>query len=147
MDREILLQLLMERVDAEKFQLRGLDVHWMVEPTQEDLAAVSDVIASYEALAAVYVAGQMKQQAIDGVQAVLDSQAKELGFDSIHTAAVWTISKNEARKARADALVLWADSVWDFAEAEWEKQSKGASEFNTVEAFLKALPAFPGVTG
>ena len=106
--------------------------------------------AEYAALiapTAEEVAAQMKQQAIDGIQSILDAQAKELGFDTIHTAAVWTISKNGARKARADALVLWADSVWDFAEAEWEKQSKGKSGFTTVDDFLAALPAFPGVTG
>ena len=106
--------------------------------------------AEYAALTAPTmeeVATQMKQQAIDGIQSILDAQAKAYGFDSIHTAAVWTISKNPARKARADALVLWADSVWDYAEAEWVKQGKGESTFKTVAEFLAAVPAFPGVTG
>jgi len=106
--------------------------------------------AEYAALTAPTaedVAAQMKQQAISGIQAILDAQAKTLGFDSVHTAAVWTISKNEARKARADALVAWADSMWDFAEAEWEKQGKGESTFKTVAEFLAAAPKFPGVTG
>ena len=89
----------------------------------------------------------VKDHAIDRVQSILDAQAKALGFDSIHTAAVWTISKNEARKARADALVAWADSMWDYAEAEWEKQGKGESTFTTVDEFLAAAPKFPGVVG
>lgn len=104
--------------------------------------------AEYAALTAPTaeeVAAQMKQQAIDGIQSILDAQAKAYGFDSIHTAAVWTISKNPARKARADALVAWGDAVWDFAEAEWEKQSEGKGTFTTVDEFLAALPKFPGV--
>jgi len=84
----------------------------------------------------------MKRQAIDGVQAILDAKAKELGFDTIHTAAVWTISKNPARKARADALVTWGDAVWDFAEAEWEKQEAGNPTYTEIEAFIAALPKF-----
>jgi len=91
------------------------------------------------------IAAQMKQQAIDGIQTILDAQAKALGFDSIHTAAVWTISKNPARKARADALVAWGDTVWDFAEAEWEKQAEGKGTYSTVDEFLAGAPKFPGV--
>jgi hypothetical protein len=91
------------------------------------------------------IQAQMKKQAISTIQAILDSKAKDLGFDTIHTAAVWTISKNPARKARADALVAWGDTVWDFAEAEWEKQSEGKGTFTTVDEFLAALPKFPGV--
>lgn len=101
--------------------------------------------ATLTAPTAEEAAAQMKQQAIDGIQSILDAQAQALGFDSIHTAAVWTISKNAARKARADALVLWADSVWDFAEAEWEKQEAGTATFTTVAEFLAAVPVFPGV--
>lgn len=92
-------------------------------------------------------AEQQKQQATNTIQATLDSKAKEFGFDSIHTAAVWTISKNPDRKARADALVAWGDAVWDFAEAEWEKQAEGKGTFTTVDEFLAALPKFPGVKG
>jgi len=112
-----------------------ITVKWV---TDEEWAALT-------APTAEEAAAQMKQQAIDGIQTILDAQAKALGFDSIHTAAVWTISKNEARKARADALVAWADSMWDYAEAEWEKQAEGKGTFTTVDEFLAALPKFPGV--
>lgn len=88
-----------------------------------------------------------KERAIHTIQGMLDAQAKELGFDTVHTGAVWTISKNVARKARADALVAWGDAVWDFAEAEWEKQSEGKGTYSTVDEFLAALPKFPGVVG
>jgi hypothetical protein len=88
-----------------------------------------------------------RDKAIPAIQAILDAKANELGFDSIHTAAVWTISKNPARKARADALVAWGDAVWDFAEAEWEKQAEGKSTYTDIETFLADLPAFPGVIG
>ena len=93
------------------------------------------------------IAAQTKDRAINAIQRILDAKAKELGFDTIHTAAVWTISKNVARKARADALVAWGDAVWDFAEAEWEKQAEGKGTFTTVDEFLAALPKFPGVKG
>ena len=114
-----------------------IEVKWV---TDEEYAALI-------APTAEEVAAQMKQQAISGIQSILDAQAKAYGFDSIHTAAVWTISKNEARKARADALVAWGDAVWDFAEEEWEKQAEGKGTYLAVEAFLAALPKFPGVTG
>ena len=88
------------------------------------------------------IQARMKQTAINGIQAILDAKAKELGFDTIHTGAVWTISKNPARKARADALVTWGDAVWDFAEAEWEKQEAGNPTYTEIEAFIAALPKF-----
>jgi hypothetical protein len=142
-----LCTLLSERIDPKKFKLFGIEIEWLTEPTADDLALAADVIANYDTLAAAHQAQKMKQQAIDAIQAILDTQAKALGFDSVHTAAVWTISKNEARKARADALVAWADSMWDFAEAEWEKQGKGESTFKTVDEFLAGAPKFPGVVG
>lgn len=83
-----------------------------------------------------------KKQAIDAIQAILDAKAKELGFDSIHTAAVWQTSKNPDRAARAIALVEWGDSVWDFTEAEWANQEAGTPTFTDVETFLGALPEF-----
>jgi hypothetical protein len=91
------------------------------------------------------IQAQVKKQAITTIQGILDSKAQEYGFDSIHTAAVWTISKNPARKARADALVAWADSVWDFAESEWTNQEKGTPTFTDLPSFLAALPQFGGV--
>ncbi len=147
MDSGILCDLLKIKIAPEKFQTTNTDVKWLTTPTAEETALAADVIANYDTLAAAHQAQKMKQQAIDAIQSILDAQAKAYGFDSIHTAAVWTISKNEARKARADALVLWADSVWDFAEAEWEKQGKGESTFTTVAEFLAAAPKFPGVAG
>jgi hypothetical protein len=83
-----------------------------------------------------------RPKAIEAIQSVLDAKAKEFGFDTIHTAAVWTISKNPARKARADALVAWGDQWWDYAEAEWAKQVTGESTFTTVDEFLAAGPKF-----
>jgi hypothetical protein len=106
--------------------------------------------AEYAALiapTAEEVAAQMKQQAIDGIDAILDAQAQKLSFSTINTAAKWTLSKNPARKARADALVAWGDAVWDWAEAEWAKQEAGTPTYMDVETFLAAVPAFPGVTG
>ena len=116
---------------------------------KDDIVFVEgDALPNIETLHdASYLKSEMQKQAINAIQSILDAQAKTLGFDSIHTAAVWTISKNPARKARADALVAWGDTVWDFAEAEWEKQSEGKGTFTTVDEFLGALPKFPGVVG
>ena len=140
-------KLLSAKLNPERFQVRGTAIYWLATPTAEETALAADVIANYDTLAVAHQAQKMEQQAIDGIDAILDAQAKAYGFDSVHTAAVWTISKNEARKARADALVAWADSMWDYAEAEWEKQGKGESTFTTVAEFLAAGPKFPGVTG
>lgn len=147
MDGKILGQLLHDKIGPGRFLMRGDEIWWQVEPTTEETALASDVIANYDTLAAAYQGQKMKKQAIDGVQAILDAQAKEYGFDSIHTAAVWTISASPARKARADALVAWGDAVWDWAEAEWAKQEAGTPTYMDVETFLAAVPAFPGVTG
>jgi hypothetical protein len=54
MDADILCSLLAERIDPVKFQLHGTEIVWMVEPTSDDLVALSDVLANYEALAAAY---------------------------------------------------------------------------------------------
>lgn len=91
------------------------------------------------------IKAQMKNQAINEVQSILDAQAQQFGFDSIHTAAAWQNSKNPHRAARAIALMQWADSVWDFAEVEWANQEKGTPTFTDIESFLAALPVFGGV--
>ena len=119
------------------YQESDIEVKWV---TAEEYAALTAPTPDE-------IQAQMKQQAIDAIQSILDAQAKALGFDTVHTGAVWTISKNVARKARADALVAWGDAVWDFAEAEWAKQAEGKSTFKTVDEFLAALPKFPGVIG
>ncbi|MHB8109749.1 MAG: hypothetical protein ACYDHW_06925 [Syntrophorhabdaceae bacterium] len=109
-----------------------IEVKWV---TEEQYAAVT-------APTAEEIQVQTKERAIHAIQAILDAKAKEFGFDSIHTAAVWTISKNPARKARADALVAWGDKVWDAAEAEWANQEKGESTYSTIEEFIAGMPAF-----
>ena len=147
MDSGILCDLLKIKIAPEKFQTTNTDVKWLTTPTAEETALAADVIANYDTLAAAHQAQKMKQQAIDAIQAILDTQAKAYGFDSVHTAAVWVTSRNPARKARADALVAWGDKVWDFAEAEWAKQAQGESTYTDIETFLADLPAFPGVTG
>ena len=123
---------------------RGQDVEKDDIIFSKDGDALPDIETLHDAS---YLKSEMQKQAINAIQSILDAQAKTLGFDSIHTAAVWTISKNPARKARADALVAWGDAVWDFAEAEWEKQSEGKGTFTTVDEFLAAAPKFPGVVG
>lgn len=144
MNTDTLCTLMAQKINLAKFQLRGTEIDWLVKPTTEELALAADVTANYDTLAAGYQAAKLKTHAIASIQSILDTQAKALGFDSVHTAG-WTMSKNEARKARADALVAWADSVWDFAETEWANQEKGKPGYMTIEAFLKALPAFGGV--
>ena len=70
MDREILCQLLAQRIPPEQFQLRGLEVYF-IDPdvnnkpvnvpqaspydTPENRAIVEDVIKNYDALAGAYV--------------------------------------------------------------------------------------------
>ena len=109
-----------------------IEVRWV---TQEEYAALT-------APTAEEAAAMMKKQAIDAIQGILDAKARELGFDSIHTAAAWVTSKNPARKARAEALLTWGDKVWDFAEEEWARQEAGNPTYTEIEAFIAALPEF-----
>lgn len=85
---------------------------------------------------------KLRKNAIDAIQSILDAKAQELGFDSIHTSGMWRDSSNPDRKARAQALFLWGDAVWDFAEAEWERQAAGTPTYTTIDDFLAALPVF-----
>jgi len=145
---KVLAQLLKNAgIDPTKFRVSGIEadeIIWPVAPTAEETALAADVIANYDTLAAAYQAAQMKQQAIDGIDAILDAQARELSFGTIDTAAKWTLSKNPARKARADALVAWADSMWDYAEAEWAKQAEGKGTYSTVMNSWQGLRSFRG---
>lgn len=134
---EMRLNTLLQNAINGGYTEEQVEVKWV---TEQEYAALT-------APTAEEIQAQTKERAIQAIQGILDSKARELGFDSIHTAAVWTISKNPARKARADALVAWGDKVWDAAEAEWEKQSEGKGTFTTVDEFLGALPKFPGVIG
>jgi len=135
-----------DRPDLMEMRLDTLRINAINAGYKEDQIEVKWVTdAEFQALiapSAEELAAQAKKQAINAIQTILDNKARELGFDTIHTAAAWTISKNVKRKARADALVTWGDKVWDFAEAEWEKQGKGESTFKTVDEFLRALPVF-----
>lgn len=54
MNAGTLCTLLTERIDPEKFELRGIEIHWKIEPTADDLVAMGDVVANYETLAAAY---------------------------------------------------------------------------------------------
>jgi hypothetical protein len=58
MDADILCTLLAQRIDPQKFQLHGLKVVWMKQPTNDDLAIVDDVLKKYDALA-----GEVKVEA------------------------------------------------------------------------------------
>lgn len=142
MDGYILGQLLHDRLGPGKFLMRGEEVWWQVKPSDDDLAAVDDIINNYDSLAATHELHLAKQQAMTAIQNILDAKAKDLGFDSIHTAAAWLTSKNPARAARAQALLDWGDKVWDFAENEWSLQGTGQPTFVDVESFLASLPTF-----
>jgi len=63
MDPNILCTLLAQQIPPEQFQLWGLEVHWMDESynTPENQTIVADVIANYDALAAVYIAERQKR--------------------------------------------------------------------------------------
>ena len=130
--KEMRLNTLLQNALNAGHKEEDIEVKWV---TPEEYAAL-------RAPTAEEIQAQTKERAIQSIQSILDAKAKELGFDTIHTAAVWTISKNVARKARADALVAWADTVWDFAEAEWEKQEAGNPTYTEIEAFIAALPKF-----
>lgn len=55
MNVEILCQLLSKRIEPTKFQIHGLDVFWIIEPTKEELLIVDDVIKNYDHLKGEYI--------------------------------------------------------------------------------------------
>ena len=123
---------------------RAHDLTFKDTPDADDIVfGEGDALPNIETLHdASYFASLIKDRATHEIQRILDGKAKELGFDSIHTASIWMTSNNTARAARARALFLWADAVWDFSEAEWAKQEAGAPTYTKVADFIAALPKF-----
>jgi hypothetical protein len=142
MNNNMLCTLLAEKIDPTKFQIRGTEVHWLLEPTTEEQVIIENVIANYDTLAAEYQMKQMQSQAENLIQSILDSKAKEYGHDTIHTALTWRNSKDEIIKANALALEDWADDVWIFARNELALQEAGTPTYFTIEEFIAALPKF-----
>lgn len=64
MNNEILCTILAIKIDPAKFQLWGLDVHWLSKPTKEELAIVDDVIKNYDTFEAEYLDEQVREQEI-----------------------------------------------------------------------------------
>jgi Na+/phosphate symporter len=64
MDTGILCQLLAKQIEATKFQFRGSEIKWLIEPTKEELAIVDDVIKNYDTLEAEYLVEQEKEKEI-----------------------------------------------------------------------------------
>lgn len=71
MDSGILCQLIANRIDSKKFQLWGLEIKWLAEPTADDLANAKYVQDNYSALEAAYIA---TKKAEEDAMAVLETQ-------------------------------------------------------------------------
>jgi hypothetical protein len=77
MRADILCTLLAKRILPEKFQLQGLEIHWMDETfdTPENQAITADVIQNYDTLAAEYQAGIDAEIAAKEAEQLLKAQA------------------------------------------------------------------------
>jgi allophanate hydrolase subunit 1 len=64
MDAGILCQLIANKIDPTKFQLWGLEIKWLEDPTPEELAIVDDVIKNYKTLEVEYKNEQAKEAEI-----------------------------------------------------------------------------------
>ena len=62
MNIDILCQLLGARINPDKFQFRGSEIKWLIEPTKEELAIVDDVIKNYPALETEYLNKQINEK-------------------------------------------------------------------------------------
>lgn len=61
MDTNIFCTLLAERINPEKFQLWGLEIKWLIEPTKEELIIVDDIISNYENYSQEYLINSQKE--------------------------------------------------------------------------------------
>lgn len=92
MDKEILCTLLTQRIDPIKFQLRGLDIFWLEEPTVEDLKAAQDVLDNYKTLEAEYLVQQEKETENAAVKAKL----LDIDIKSIRSMREWVAQQATA---------------------------------------------------
>ncbi|OPY86881.1 MAG: hypothetical protein A4E72_01582 [Syntrophus sp. PtaU1.Bin208] len=94
MDAEILCTLLAQRIDPAKFQLWGLEAHWMQEEhdTPENRANVADVVANYDTLAAIYVAERDAKIEEEEIKAGL----VKIDLKSIRSLREWLVQQPNA---------------------------------------------------
>lgn len=82
------------------------------------------------------------KQATDYIQGILDSKAKEFGYDSIISASTYVSSSNQKFRAEAISFVEWRDSVWEFAYSLLQSIKSGETEKPTLEDLGSLLPKF-----
>ena len=142
MNIDILCQLLAEKINPEKFQFRGAEIKWLIEPTSEELEIVDDVIKNYKALEESYLREKRKEKTIVLVQAFMDAKAQEYGYDHILSATSYVTSTFPKFKAEGIAFAKWRDDVWLYCYsvlAEWEA---GTSKITTEDELIASLPEF-----
>jgi hypothetical protein len=62
MDAIIFCNLLAQRINPSKFQIWGTDIHWLVDPTPEELSLADSVVSNYATLAAAYLQEQAQAE-------------------------------------------------------------------------------------
>jgi hypothetical protein len=84
------------------------------------------------------LAEQFKQACMSGLQNLLDTTARQYGYDSIHTAIAWGPDRPYGAELKA-----WGKACWEKAE---EIQNAVLAEERdmpeSVEAFLSEMPVF-----
>lgn len=77
----------------------------------------------------------------NSIQAVLDSGARDAGYDDIASMVSYVGDPNEKFAAEGEAARDWRSAVWTYATEQLSLIEKGEREFPTLEQFAKELPA------
>ena len=112
MDAQILCTLIARQVDPAKFQIWGLDIHWLSEPTLAELDIVAGIYTNYESLAAAYL---QEQELAAQAEALKEQQKAQAISDNLPTwaqvdAAVTAIASLADAKAflkKLSRVVYW----------------------------------------
>lgn len=110
-------------------KLIDLDPQEEAEVTAEWLAAEAQQMAT------------IQQELIDAVQAHMDAAARELGYDSVFTAATYATSDHPRFGTEGRAFVVWRDAVWQKCYELLGEVQSGKRAIPSAVELITLLPA------
>ena len=112
MNAQILCSLIAAQIDPSKFQIWGLEVHWLVEPTQGELDIVNSIILNYDVLAAAYLQAQAQAEQAEALkeqqkqQAIVDNLPAWTQVDAAIT-AITSLAEAKTFIRKLTRVVYW----------------------------------------